>query len=221
MRHQRFADQNEQQHGGDHPRLAHQDRRIEQHAHRHEEQHRKGVLQRQRVGGRLVAQLRLAQHHAGEEGAEREGDTEELGRAIGDAERDRQDAERKHLARSCPRHLTQHPGHHARTDQQRDRDERRHLGQREAEGHDQSLAARRMRISDHLAPERFGERRQQHQDQDHGQILDDQPADGDAAVDGGDGVAFLQRLQQDHGTGDRQAKAQAPPPPPRSSPTPA
>ena len=127
---------------------------------------------------------------------------------IGDAERDRQDAERKQLARSRPRHLTQHPGHHARADQQRDRDERRHLGQREAKGHDQSLATRRMRIGDHLAPERFGERRQQHQDQDHGQILDDQPADGDAAVDRGEGVAFLQRLQQDHGTGDRQAEAQ-------------
>ena len=60
-----------------------------------------------------------------------------------------------------------------------------------------------MRIGDHPAPERFGERRQQHQGQDHSQILDDQPADGDTAVDGGDSVAFLQRLQQYYGTGDR------------------
>ena len=155
-----------------------------------------------------MAQLRLTQHHAGEKGAKREGDTEERGRAKGDADRDRQDAECEQLARACPRHLTQQPGQHTWSDQQRDRDERCHLGQRKAKGHEQALAARCMHIGDHLPPERFGERWQQHQDQDHSQILDDQPADGDTAVDSSDDVAFLQRLQQHHSTGNRQAEAQ-------------
>ena len=73
-------------------RLAQQDGRVEQHADRDEEQHGEGVAQRQAVGRGLVAEVALAQDHAGEEGAEREGDPEQLGRAVGDAERGGQHA---------------------------------------------------------------------------------------------------------------------------------
>ena len=38
--------------------------------------------------------------------------------------------------------------------------------------------------------------------QDHEQVFDDQPADGDAALFGGDEVAFLQSAQQNDSTGD-------------------
>ena len=63
-----------------------QDGRVEQHADRDEEQDGEGILKRQRIGGRAVAEIRLVQHHARKERAERERDAEHLGRAIGDAQ---------------------------------------------------------------------------------------------------------------------------------------
>ena len=92
-RRQRFADQDDE-HGGEQRqgRIDH-DARIEQHSDRDEEQHGEGVAQRQRLGRGLLAQLQLAQHHAGEEGAKRERDAEQLGGGVGDAERDRQHGE--------------------------------------------------------------------------------------------------------------------------------
>ena len=59
-----------------------------------------------------------------------------------------------------------------------------------------------------LAAEHAGQRRQQHQRQHHGEILDDQPADGDAAALGLDQPALLQRAQQHDGRGDRKREAE-------------
>ena len=84
-------DGHRRQHG---QRIAHEDHRIEQHADRDEEQHGEGVAQRQRLGGGLLAERRLAQDHAGEKGAERERHVEQLRRAEGDAERDASTARR-------------------------------------------------------------------------------------------------------------------------------
>ena len=120
-------------------RLADQDLRVEQHADRDEEQHREGVLQRQRLGGGAVAQLRLAQHHAGEEGAEREGDAEQLGRAVGDTDRGRDHAEGEELARARAGHLPEEPGEEAAADDEHERDEGRDLGERQAEDREQPL----------------------------------------------------------------------------------
>ena len=58
-------------------------------------------------GGGPVAEVALGQHDAGEEGAEREGDAEQLGRAVGDAERDREHGEGEQLARAGARDLLQ------------------------------------------------------------------------------------------------------------------
>ena len=55
-RDQRLADDDQRQHGNDRQWFADQDRGIEQHADRDEEQHGKGVLQRQGLGRRLVAE---------------------------------------------------------------------------------------------------------------------------------------------------------------------
>ena len=55
------------------------------------------------------------------------------------------------------------------------------LGQREAEGDCQQVP--RPAPSGALPPSHAGERRQQHQHQDHGEVLDHQPAHGDPAVD--------------------------------------
>ena len=78
---------------------------IEQHADGDEEEHGERVLQRQGVGRRLVAEVGLAEHDAGEERAQRERDAEELGRAEGDAERDREHRQGEQLARAGARDL--------------------------------------------------------------------------------------------------------------------
>src|SRR5690349_8325377 len=52
------------------------------------------------------------------------------------------------------------------------------------------------------------QRRQQDQRQDHHEVLDDQPADGDAAALRVDDAAFLQGTQEHDGAGDRQGEAE-------------
>ena len=59
-----------------------------------------------------------------------------------------------------------------------------------------------------LAAEQPGQRRQQDEDEDHDQILDHQPADGDASVDRIEDAARFQSAQQDDGAGDRQGEAE-------------
>ena len=61
--------------------------------------------------------VELAQDHAGEERAEREGDVEQGRGAVGDAERDRQHREAEQLARAGMRHIVQQPRDHAAADQ--------------------------------------------------------------------------------------------------------
>ena len=75
--------------------------------------------------GGLLAEIALAQHHAGEEGAERERDAEQLGRAEGDAERDGIDGEAEQLARAGVRRVVQQPRDDAAADHQHHRDEDR------------------------------------------------------------------------------------------------
>ena len=58
------------------------------------------------------------------------------------------------------------------------------------------------------ALEHAGERRQQHQRQHHGEVLDDEPADRDAAALGVEQPALLQRAQQHDGARDRQREAE-------------
>ena len=160
---QRVAHQQHQQRGGD--RLAHHDDRqhrqhaqrlvdqhpgVEQHAHRHEEQHRERVAQRQRVVRRAVAELRFAQHHAGEERTERVRHAEQLRRAPRDADRRGHHAQREQLARPGARDLPQQPREQAPPDQQHQRNEPRHLEQRDGERRPQVLrrhAARRCRAA--------------------------------------------------------------------------
>ncbi len=57
-----------------------------------------------------------------------------------------------------------------------------------------------------LALEQAGQRRQQHQHQHRGDILDDQPADRDASAFRFDQPALLHRLEQDDGAGNRECK---------------
>ena len=187
-------------------RLAQHDHRVEQHADRDEEQHREGIAQRQRLLRRALAQLRFAQDHAGEEGAERERDVEQRRRAEGDAERDRQHGQAEQLARAGMRDVVQDPRDHPPADHQHDRDEGRDLADRDQRAAATSAAMRRRAAP--AAQRCRRQRRQQHQRQDHREVLDDQPADRDAAALGLEQPALLQGAQQHHRAGDRQREAE-------------
>ena len=76
---------------------------FEQHAHRHEEQHRERVLQGQRVGGGLVREFRFVEHHAREERAECERHVEQRRGAERDADGQREHREREEPARARAR----------------------------------------------------------------------------------------------------------------------
>ena len=208
---ERLAQHDHEHHGHHRQGLAQEDGRIEQHADRDEEQDREGVLERQAVGCRLVAEIALAQHHAGEEGAERERHAEQLGRAKGDPERQRQHGQREQLARARARGLGEQPGHRPAADDQHQRHEQADLAQSQRQGEEQMLlpaAAMRGGTVGAAAEQRPGQRRQQDQGQHHGQILDDQPADGDPAIAAVELAPLLQGPQEHDGAGDRQGKAQ-------------
>ena len=120
-------------------------RRIEQHADRDEEQHGEGVAQRQRLGRGLLAQLRLAQHHAGEEGAERQRNAEQLRRGVGDAERDRQHGQAEQLAAAGMGDIVQDGRDQLLAEQQHDGDEHGELAEQDGDrAHDLDRAGRRL-----------------------------------------------------------------------------
>jgi hypothetical protein len=81
-----------------------------------------------------VTQGRFAQHHAGEESAQRERDAEELRRAVGDADRRGDHAQSEELARSGARHLPQQPRKETASDHQHQRHEQAHPSERERQG---------------------------------------------------------------------------------------
>ncbi|MNZ75809.1 hypothetical protein D3C78_942960 [compost metagenome] len=191
----RLAEHDDQEGGQHRQRFLEQDRRVEQHAHRDEEQHGEGIAQRQRVLRRLMAEFRFVEDHPGEERAEGEGHAEQHRRAVGDAEGDGQHGEGEQLARAGRGDALQHPGHQAAAAEDHQRDEGGDLAQGQQQRQQQAAVA-----AVGLAAQRAGQRRQQHQGEDHRQVLDDQPADGDAPALGIDDPALFEGAQQHHGT---------------------
>jgi hypothetical protein len=74
---------------------ARKDRRIKQHTHGDEEKHSEGILQRQRILTRLMAERGLAQYHTGKERPQSEGHPEKRRGAPGDPQRHRKHCERQ------------------------------------------------------------------------------------------------------------------------------
>ena len=116
------------------------------------------------------------------------------------------------------------PGDHLSADHEHQRDEDGDLGEGDPERRRDLACGGRARCPSGSA-EQARNRRQQHQGQHHRQILDDQPADGDAPLLGLDETPFLQSPQQHHRARDRkrepkdQARAELPakaPPQPHS-----
>ncbi len=116
--------------------------RLEQHSDGNKEQNREGVAQRQRLFSRPMAEFRLAHHHPGEEGSERERNAEQFGRAIGHAHCDGYDAQREQLAGARSGHQPKQSREHAASGHQHQRDKGSDLGKRDSERRpDVSLAA--------------------------------------------------------------------------------
>ena len=176
--------------------------RVQQHADRDEEQHGEGVAQRDGLLGGALAEVAFAQHHAGEEGAEGEGDTEQMGGAIGHPEGDGVDGEAEQFARAGMRGEVHQPRNDAPADDQHDRHEDRDLGQRDEKGEQDAGGG-------HAVARRCDrERRQQDQREHHREILDHQPADGDAAAMGLEDMPLLQGADQDDGAGNGEREAE-------------
>ncbi len=147
-----------------------------------------------------MTELRPTQHHAGEEGAERERDAEEFRRAVGDRDGGGDHAQREQLARPRARDLPKQPRKQPPPDQQHQQDERADAQQRDAERFEQSRpAGGRIRSAE---PAR--ERRQQHEHEHHREVFDDEPADRDAAIDRVEHASALERAQQHDRACDRQ-----------------
>src|SRR5213592_3876629 len=150
------------------PRLLHQDRRIEQHSDRDEEEGRECVLEGLDVRGGPVGEVRAVHEDAGAEGPERERDSEEVRREIGHAERQGDHAEREELARAGAADVMEDPGEQAGADDEHRGDEDGELSERDPEGGDQPRRSCPRRVRP-----RTGENRQEDEHEHHEQVLDD------------------------------------------------
>ena len=141
----------------------------------------KASLQRLQVGLRLVARCsERADHHAGEEGAERDRDVEQLSRSRRRrrARRDQHASVNSSRDWCAPTQRRIH-GNTPRADDEHERDEQRHLAERDGE-RQRKIAGRCP--ARRLAAQHAGERRQQHQREHRDEVFHHQPADRDAAV---------------------------------------
>ena len=123
-------------------------------------------------------------------------------RAVGDAQGDGIDGEAEQLARSGARGVVHQPRNDPASDDQHDRHEDRDLRQgdeeRERDAGGGHAVVRR----------RHGQRRQQDEGQHHREVLDHQPAHGDAAAMGLEDMTILQGADQHDGAGDRERQAE-------------
>ena len=88
-------------------------------------------------------------------------------------------------------------------DDEHQRDKARDLCERKHERLDQHL-----RLHSRFAIERAGKRRQEHEHQNHGEVLDDQPAHGDTPAFGLDQPPLLQQTQHHYGARHRKGYAE-------------
>ena len=95
------------------PRILDENAPVKEHPDRDEEEHGKGVLERERLRRGAVRKAALLHDHAGEEGAKREGDVEDFRRTVRNAHGAREHEEREELARTGLRDLRHGPREHA------------------------------------------------------------------------------------------------------------
>ena len=143
----------------------------------------------------------FAHHHAGEEAAERKAHVEDFGGAVGDAHRDGKHEEREELSRTRARDLTHRPGEHPAADDEHDGDEERGVEER-LQNDECKAASGKSRRGAGLARDHDAcEGRQQNEDDDGGEVLHDEPADGDSAVRARELSAHVKGFEEHHGRG--------------------
>ena len=208
---ERFSDDDDKKGRYQRPRVADHAERVEQHSDRHEEQHGKGIAQRQRFLRRARTERRFPQHHPGKERAQRQRHIEQLGRSECDAERNRQHGEPEQFARSRVRNVMQDPRDQPSSHDQHERDEQRDLDGRQQQDTPEpefEVGAEQGDRCGDVPGLQIRKRWNQDEREHHGQVFDDQPADGDAAASRLHQAALLQRAEQNDGTGHRQRQSE-------------
>jgi hypothetical protein len=194
QRGQRLGDQDDGQRRKDHQWLSDDECRVEEHPHRHEEQHGEGIAHRQRIGRGLMTDRGLRDHHARQERPEGHRRAEEGVRCGRNRDREDQHREREQLARSQPGDLHEDPRDRPRSAEHHDRDQGRELQQRESQGYPESWPGRT------LGGGRIGpEHGDQHEDDDGEDVLDQQPPDRDVALGSIQHVGVHQYPHEDDG----------------------
>ncbi len=140
----------------------------------------------------LVAEVRFTENNTGEERTECKGHAEEFRRAIGDAERKGQDGEGKQLAGFSSGDQLQNPRDNSRSDQKDERNECDQFAQRKSKCQSDALDGGYSDVGVCDASD-CG---QAYKDEDHYEILDHEPAYGNAAIHRVQLIAFFQGAQE-------------------------
>ena len=156
----------------------------------------------------LVAEVGFAEHDAGEECAQRKGHAEQLGRPVGNAERNCQNRKGEQLARAGAGDQLEEPRHHPCPDQKNQRHEQSHFADGESKRRGHAAAGEVAGNAAGIPSQSARQRRQEHKSEDHHEVLDDQPSDRNPAVDRIQPVALLQCAQQHDGARDGQSQSQ-------------
>ena len=168
------GDQRQLEQQGQHQQRQHQrpalqhDVPVQHHADGDEEQAQQHVVERPDVGLHLVFVFGLRHQHAGDEGTERQAQPRQLGKP-GQAQRDQQQVEHEQLFAAPPRHQREPPAHHPLAAHQQQGDEYGGLEHGKTHGFQQLVG-------------RGAQRRDQHQQRHHGQVLEQQDAHHPLAV---------------------------------------
>ena len=204
----RLAEEDDREDGEHLERRVDEDVPVKEHAHADEEEHGEGVLQGERIGGGAMGEAALAHHHAREEAAEGEGDVEELRGAVGDAHRDGEHEEREELARARAGDLAHGPRQDPAARDEHHDDEDRRVEEGLRNDPEELRVGDAVQAPGHPRHHDRREGRQDHEDEHRREVLDDEPADGDAAVSARELAPDVQRLEEHHGRGARERDAE-------------
>ena len=172
--------------------------RVEQHAHRHEEQRGEHVAEGRHVALRLRAEARLPDDEAGEERAERDRHVEAFRGDHRDAEREHEHGQGEELLGARARHALHHPAHHPAAHDPHQQRERARLGQRQRERHAE--------VRDAVG---VGGQYRQDDQRDHGEeVLDDQPPDRDVPGMRREAALVDEHAHEHDGARDRERHAE-------------
>mmetsp|Transcript_15007 Transcript_15007/g.58786 ORF Transcript_15007/g.58786 Transcript_15007/m.58786 type:complete len:626 (+) Transcript_15007:2270-4147(+) len=192
---QRRFGQHRQRGQQDHqPPAVHQRMPVQLHADGDEEQAEQHVVEGPDVGLHLVLVFGLGDQHAGDEGAQRQAQAGMLGQP-GQAQRDQQQVEHEELVALAPRHQREPPAHQllAAIEQQGQQHHRLEPGPGQGLGHLATAAV---------------QRRDQHQQRHHGQVLEQQHAHHQPAMRALQLQPLGQQLDDDGGRAHRHRRPQ-------------